>query len=91
MEEPSWEIRPELREWVENMKNSTEENVVVLRGLYRLYFDTKSIASPVEKGYLFGEAGEFALRTRIPGELDNQILKEESERFYGQRPQPDNP
>jgi len=89
MEEPAWEIRPELVEWVENMKNSDEENIVVLRGLYRFYFDTKPIANLIERGYLLGEGTEFGSKTRIPGELDNQILKEESERFYGQGPQSD--
>ncbi|MBI4033906.1 hypothetical protein HY379_02805 [Candidatus Saccharibacteria bacterium] len=91
MEEPSWEIRPELKEWVESMKSSTEENTVVLRGLHMLYFDIKTIANTLEKGYLIAEGLSFAARVRIAKEVDRRIFKEEAERFYAQqKPQPDN-
>ena len=87
MDEPSWEIRPELKEWVENMKNSDEKYTIVLRGLYRLYFDTKPVASRAEKGHLLSEGWGFGVKSGVPPEIDKQIFKEEAKRFYGKEPQ----
>lgn len=86
MDGRAYEIRPELREWVEIMKKSGEEDIVVQRGLHMLYCDIKAIANPQEKGFLLSESWGFRVEASIAKELDNQILREETRRAQSPSP-----
>jgi hypothetical protein len=80
MEEDSPGVRPELKEWVEAMTNSGEEGVLILRGLRRLYLDSKPITTEAEKLYLLFYPNDFRARAGIPIGVDNEIFLEEQRR-----------
>lgn len=76
------EIRPQLREQVEAIRESGNPATVALRALYRLYFDNKQGPNVGEKWFLFGEGSRYFLESDIPSEEDSQIFKKEADRYY---------
>ncbi|MBI2592006.1 hypothetical protein HYW36_00845 [Candidatus Saccharibacteria bacterium] len=79
------EVRQELRDQVAELAGSYPENAeatVVLRGLYRLYFDRKSDANPREKGFLLSAGYNFSRSAGFPFQQNNEIFREEAARLY---------
>lgn len=78
------QIRPELVEQVEALKATDQDATVTLRGLHRLYFDTKPTATWDEKAYLIGEGAGFSAKN-VPYAEDRVIFDEEAARFRAQQ------
>ena len=71
----------QVAELVESYPDKAEAPVV-LRGLYRLYFDNKPAVNIQEKQFLLAEGFRFSVVSGVPYKVDREVFKEESDRHY---------
>lgn len=74
-------VDPEVIKGFEQLTEGRAETAVILRGLYRYYFNLKSALDPVSRIYLWGSIAEFSHQSDLPYSEDEKILAEEAQQY----------